>query len=97
MATMPKCPTVLVMDDDDQVRQMARRILEHAWYQVLTAIDGREGIQISESRNGEVSSAPFRVPRTETYQGSSRMSLCVRYGLSPRTVISALERPGGFR
>lgn len=38
--------TVLLVDDEDSVRQLGKRILERAGYTVLTACNGREAIDI---------------------------------------------------
>src|SRR5947209_9948675 len=37
--------TVLVVEDDDQLRRSAKRILEDAGYQVVTAADGQEALE----------------------------------------------------
>jgi len=37
--------TVLVVEDDDQLRRSAKRILESAGYQVVTAADGLEALE----------------------------------------------------
>ena len=45
---LPTCPgggTVLVVDDEDFIRSLAQRMLEALGFQVLTACDGREGIE----------------------------------------------------
>jgi DNA-binding response OmpR family regulator len=36
---------ILIIDDDEQFRQMLRRILEHEGYEVIEACDGRQGIE----------------------------------------------------
>ncbi|MBN2307427.1 MAG: PAS domain S-box protein [Candidatus Hydrogenedentes bacterium] len=46
--------TVLVADDEDMVRDVARRILERAGFQVLTAIDGRESVEVYRERSDEI-------------------------------------------
>ncbi len=38
--------TALVVDDDETIRSLARRALERAGMQVLTAADGREGVML---------------------------------------------------
>ncbi|MCA9517864.1 MAG: response regulator [Myxococcales bacterium] len=46
--------TVLLVDDDELVRNMAQRILRGAGYTVLTARDGAEGIRVLEDGMGEI-------------------------------------------
>lgn len=44
--------TILFVDDEEAIRLLGRTILEHGGYQVLTAGDGREAIEIfSQNRN----------------------------------------------
>ena len=38
--------TILVVEDDDQLRRSAKRLLEEAGYQVLTAADGLEALDV---------------------------------------------------
>jgi CheY-like chemotaxis protein len=46
---------VLVVDDEEIVRNAAQRILEHSGYEVLTAVDGQEGVEIFEARHADLS------------------------------------------
>lgn len=41
--------TVLVVDDEEGVRMLARRILESAGYQVIEAVNGAEGVKMIEA------------------------------------------------
>lgn len=52
--SVPPGTTILVVDDEEMVRNAARRILEHSGYTVITAVDGQEGLEIFESRHGEL-------------------------------------------
>ncbi|MEC4890926.1 MAG: response regulator [Nitrospira sp.] len=38
-------PSVLVVDDEDQIRQLIRETLEQAGYEVQEARDGKEGLE----------------------------------------------------
>jgi len=42
---------VLVVDDEDSIRQIARSTLEAFGYQVLTAADGTEALALVDSRH----------------------------------------------
>src|SRR5262249_31793353 len=44
--------TVLVVDDDADVRAVATRILERRGFSVLVAVDGRRGLEIFRERAG---------------------------------------------
>jgi PAS domain S-box-containing protein len=46
--------TILVVDDEEMVRNAAKRILEHSGYTVITAMDGQEGLEIFEARHEEL-------------------------------------------
>src|SRR6266516_4600848 len=46
--------TVLVVEDDDQLRRSAKRILEDAGYQVVTAADGQEALELLGQRGPAV-------------------------------------------
>jgi len=46
LATTQCCATILLVEDDDSARDVLREILEDTGYKVLTAIDGKEGVEI---------------------------------------------------
>ena len=47
--------TVLVVDDEEMVRNLAKDMLEHAGFSVLTASDGLEGVETLRRRGDEIS------------------------------------------
>jgi two-component system cell cycle sensor histidine kinase/response regulator CckA len=47
--------TILVVDDEDAVRNLARRILERAGFHVLAAGDGTQALELSRNHDGEIS------------------------------------------
>jgi CheY-like chemotaxis protein len=49
-----KRKVVLVVDDEEQVRNLTRRILERAGYRVLMAGDGPEALAISRGYPGKI-------------------------------------------
>ncbi len=55
----PKSPplpggTILLVDDDPQVRQVASQMLERLGFKVLTAAHGREGLEVFKAGRGEI-------------------------------------------
>lgn len=42
---MPECPTVLIIDDDEDYRASTRTLLEGEGYDVIEAAGGRQGLQ----------------------------------------------------
>jgi len=44
-------PTILIVDDDDSIRDMARQILEKQGYYVFEAADGIEGLSVLNREN----------------------------------------------
>ncbi len=46
--------TILIVEDDEAVRELTRRILETAGYDVLTAADGEEALRLWERRDASI-------------------------------------------
>ena len=74
--------TVLVVDDDETVRTVTRRILEHAGFSVLLAPDGAEGVRIYAETDGiDVVLLDMTMPRMdgeETFRELRRVRPGVR-------------------
>jgi signal transduction histidine kinase len=47
--------TILVVDDDDDVRELARQVLEYGGYRVIEARDGLEAVEIFRALSQEIS------------------------------------------
>ncbi len=48
---------ILVVDDEELLRDMAKAMLEECGYEVITAKDGLEGVKLFEQRHGEIKAA----------------------------------------
>ena len=46
METSSDKHTILIVDDEESVRTLLRRILERAGYSVLEAVDGQQGLEV---------------------------------------------------
>ena len=56
---------VMIIDDDDQVREMLRRMLEYAGYAVQEAGDGDEGLRRLEDRPVDLVITDILMPNKE--------------------------------
>jgi PAS domain S-box-containing protein len=46
VVAMPRSGSILVVDDEESVRDVARRMLERLGYRVITAVDGDDGLRL---------------------------------------------------
>ncbi|MEZ5100235.1 MAG: response regulator [Thermoleophilia bacterium] len=46
--------TVLVIEDEDAIRELTRRVLEREGYEVLVASDGEAAVEVSRGREGRI-------------------------------------------
>ena len=54
MPSPPRGGTILLVDDDPAVRHVAAQMLDGLGFKVLTAGDGREGLEVFRQHDGEV-------------------------------------------
>ena len=78
---------ILVVDDDEAVRSVAKRVLERAGFQVLTAVDGVEGVEVFGAHKEKIRAVLLDVtmPRMggeETFRRLRQMAPEVRVLLS---------------
>jgi two-component system response regulator (stage 0 sporulation protein F) len=57
--------TILVIDDDDQVRAVFRNVLERAGYQVLEARNGAEGLRLFRQASPALVITDVLMPNTD--------------------------------
>jgi two-component system cell cycle sensor histidine kinase/response regulator CckA len=62
----PRIPTILVVDDEPQVRRLATRALEHEGYHVIQATDGLEALGLFTDDAGiDLLVTDVRMPHTD--------------------------------
>mgnify|MGYP001555035519 CR=1 FL=1 len=68
--------TILVVDDDKSIRLVAKRILEGVGFEVLSANDGTEGIEIFEKRHKDISLVilDMTMPNMDGYETFERLN-----------------------
>jgi CheY-like chemotaxis protein len=58
-------PQILVIDDDDEIRAVLRRMLEPAGYEIIEASNGEEGIRIYREHPTDVIITDLIMPKKE--------------------------------
>jgi len=61
-------PKALVVDDDEPIRQLLAKVVEHAGFTVETAKDGAEAIKRIDSDGYDVILLDLMMPRVDGYQ-----------------------------
>lgn len=63
MTTIPSSSAaILVVDDDEVMRDLLRRVLERSGYEVVTATDGRDGVERLRGRAVDVTITDMVMP-----------------------------------
>ena len=66
-------PLVLVADDDEDVRELVVFRLARAGYEVITAADGREALDLALSRRPRVCVIDVMMPELDGYEVTKRL------------------------
>lgn len=56
---------ILIIDDDTEIREVLRQILERAGYEVMEASDGREGLNLYRERQADLIITDIVMPRKD--------------------------------
>jgi DNA-binding response OmpR family regulator len=64
---------VLVIDDDEIVIEFAKKILEPAGYEVLSACDGRAGLDLASEEKPDLVLLDLMMPRMHGYDACEQM------------------------
>ncbi len=67
--------TILIIDDDDQLRAMLRQMLERAGYAVTDASDGNEGLKLYRKQPADLVITDMLMPGKDGVETSSELLL----------------------
>ncbi len=70
---MRRAPRVLVVDDDDVIRQLICVNLELEGFEVLTACDGEEAIARARASHPDVVTLDIMMPRLDGWEAAERL------------------------
>ena len=70
---MKTMPSILVVDDEDQIRHLIRETLEQAGYQVTEARDGKEALQQRRLAQADLIIMDILMPDQDGLETTSRL------------------------
>jgi PAS domain S-box-containing protein len=83
--------TVLVVDDDDSMREIVERTLHGAGYQVATAANGNEGLEAVEARSPGLIVLDLMMPEMDGFEFLRRLKENPRHHHTPVVVATAKD------
>jgi signal transduction histidine kinase/CheY-like chemotaxis protein len=87
----PTADTVLIVDDDPGVRELLERVLRREGFGVLTAADGDEALQMSQSFRPDLITLDIKMPHTDGWAVLGRLAANPRLSGIPVIIISMLD------
>ncbi|NOX26688.1 MAG: response regulator [Gammaproteobacteria bacterium] len=82
---------ILVVDDDEDCRIIARRILTRAGYTVDTACDGAEGLQKAQARQFDLILLDVMMPKLDGFEVCARIRREKPNADTPVVMVTALD------
>src|SRR5918998_5795434 len=64
---------ILVADDDDDVRELVVFRLERAGYEVITAADGEQAVELASERRPDLCVIDVMMPKLDGYEVTRRL------------------------
>ena len=86
--------TVLIVEDDDRNRKLARDVLDAAGFRTLVAATGAEGIALAREHRPDVILVDLRLPDMGGAEAARALSDDARTALIPIVAMSALSLEG---
>ena len=84
--------TILVAEDNDELRSMFRDLLEANRYAVLEAVDGREAADVAVRERPDLVIMDLGLPGTDGLSAVAEIREQVPAGLMPILIVSAYDR-----
>jgi DNA-binding response OmpR family regulator len=81
------CQRVLIVDDDDNIRRLEKRVLERSGYQVQQAADGHEAIEHIDKEGYDAMVLDLMMPRVDGFGVIDHLAR-TNPGMMSRTVIA---------
>ena len=92
MASQPA--TLLIVDDEPQVRKLLETLLQHVGYQTLSASSGEEALQLVAQQPPDLILLDIMMPGMDGYEVASHLKGDEATASIPIIMLSALSEPG---
>jgi two-component system, chemotaxis family, sensor kinase CheA len=89
----PQARTILVVDDSITTRTLEKNILEAAGFEVATATNGLEALEVLERVRCALVVADIEMPYMDGFELTSRIRHSERFGQLPVILVTSLELP----
>jgi CheY-like chemotaxis protein len=88
-AVLQKKKRILVVDDNAYIRDVMRRLLELKYFKVVTAEDGRAGIEATEAQDIDLIITDIQMPRLDGIEMIKALRVQPRFSKTPILAITA--------
>lgn len=82
---------ILVVDDDESIRELLTSCLEGEGYEVILASNGQEGVRLAESADPHLMIIDVRMPELDGIQACSRVRSNGKIGSTPIIIATAFR------
>jgi two-component system chemotaxis sensor kinase CheA len=89
----PQARTILVVDDSITTRTLEKNILEAAGFDVVTATNGLEALDVLERARCSLIVADIEMPFMDGFELTARIRHSERFGHLPVILVTSLELP----
>lgn len=89
--------TILIIEDNTDMRENTAEILELARYSVLTAVNGKEGVKLAQTQNPDLIICDIMMPELDGYGVLHMLSKDVSTAGIPFIFLSAKAEKGDLR
>ena len=80
---------ILLIDDESQLIEMVKMRLEANGYEVITAADGQEGLEMAKSENPDLIMCDVMMPKMDGYKVCGLLKNDARYSKIPIILFTA--------
>jgi CheY-like chemotaxis protein len=86
-------PTIMVVDDEEDIRYMMRVLLEEDGYRVLEAENGQQALEVAENAHPDLILMDLSMPVLDGFAATRRLRQLTKFGDVPIIAVTAYDTP----